>query len=102
MDMKDNVTKGAVYGVIICLILLVTPAIAMATEFAPLYLIVVMLVYIAMLIPIGISNVSDIGINGWLDIEIGATFPPTEFILVAIGIYAIGGAVIGYVYDRTR
>jgi hypothetical protein len=102
MDMKDNVTKGAVYGIIICLILLVTPSIAIATEFAPLYLIVVVVVYIAMLVPIGISNAFDIGINGWLDIEIGTTFPPTEFILIAIGIYAIGGAVIGYIYEKTR
>jgi cell division protein FtsW (lipid II flippase) len=98
MDMKDNVTKGAVYGIIICLILLVTPSIAIATEFAPLYLIVVVVVYIAMLVPIAF----DIGINGWLDIEIGTTFPPTEFILIAIGIYAIGGAVIGYIYEKTR
>ena len=102
MDMKDNVMKGAIYGVAICLLLLVIPAITMATGFAPLYLIVVMVVYITMLIPGVISRELGYGLDGWLDIEIGTTYPPTEFIVVAIIVYAIGGALIGYIYDRTR
>lgn len=102
MDMKDNITKGAVYGVVICIILLVLPVIAIATKIAPLMYIVMVVVGITMLIPIGVTNtLFGFGLPMLPSMGGGDAYS-TEFIIVAVVVYAIGGAIVGYIYDRKR
>lgn len=102
MNTQEYVTKGAVYGAVIVTILLAIPYAVRALDFAPVEFIAIQAVYLAMLIPIGLGNACDVGIAGWLDIEVGAAFPPVEFIALAVGVYVLIGAAIGYIYAKTR